>query len=310
MPDDAGCTRRRAIWHARQPERTVTTKAMTTSPLASLDTVAHLVALDVDGTLALDGYIPDGTVAAIQATVASGHHVLIATGRSLVGVAPIVKRLGLRRGRVICSNGAVTARISGRRLVVENALQFDAGRALRRAIDAIPDALLATELLGKGYQVNARFPNGLLNGRQHAVRHTQDLWTKPTTRAIVHAPDAIRLVEELGWMDVTATLGSTNKPGDWLDLTASGLSKASALEAVRLRLKVAPEHTLAVGDGYNDLPMFKWAARAVAMGNAPAEVQAAANEVCASVAERGVVHVLRSIGDVEPSVRVPRPRSI
>jgi len=258
-------------------------------------TTAHMIALDIDGTLARSGHIPDVTVAAVRGALAAGHHVVIATGRSLVGVAPIIRRLGLRRGRVICSNGAVTAWINGRRLIIEDAVRFDAGPVLQRASDAIPDALLATEVLGKGYQVNAMFPEGLLNGRQHVVRRAHDLWTAPTTRAVVHAPDVARLARELRWFDVTVTLGSTVEPGDWLDVTASGLSKASGLEAVRRRLRVAPEHTIAVGDGHTDLPMFHWAARAVAMGNAPAEVQAAADEVCGSIAKDGVVDVLRSM---------------
>lgn len=268
------------------------------NPAGLVTRTAHLLALDVDGTLALDGHIPDATVAAVRATLATGHHVLIATGRSLVGVAPIIKRLGLRRGHVICSNGAVTARISGRRLIIEDAVRFDAGPALRRAGDLKPEVLLATEVLGKGYRVNARFPDGLLNGRQHVVRRARDLWAAPTTRAVVHAPGVGRMARELRRFDVTVTLGSTTEPGDWLDLTAAGLSKASGLEAVRRRLRVAPEHTVAVGDGHNDLPMFQWAARAVAMGNAPAEVQAAAGEVCGSITEHGVVEVLHSMAGV------------
>lgn len=276
-------------------EKTVIEQALSASPTTLVANTARLVALDVDGTLALDGYIPDATVAAIQATVASGHHVVIATGRSLVGVAPIIKRLGLRRGRVICSNGAVTAWVDGSRLIVQDAVRFDAGRALQRVSDASPHALLATEILGKGYQVNAVFPDGLLNGRQYVARRTNDLWATPTTRAIAHAPDVARLGQELGGFDLTVTLGSTTEPGDWLDLTAPGLSKASALEVVRRSLRIATEHTIAVGDGHNDLPMFEWAARAIAMGNAPAEVRAAAGEVCGSVAEHGVVDVLRSM---------------
>ncbi|WP_419703022.1 HAD family hydrolase [Promicromonospora sp. NFX87] len=266
------------------------------------------MALDVDGTLALDGKIPDVTVKAVQATLASGHHVVIATGRSLVGVAPIIKRLGLRRGHVICSNGAVTAWISKSRLVIQDVVRFDAGRALQRASEAVPYALLATEILGEGYQVSAKFPDGLLNGRQHVVGLASDLWATPTTRAVVHAPHIAWLGHELGWSDVTVTLGSTIQPGDWLDLTAPGLSKASALEMVRRRLRVATQHTIAVGDGYNDLPMFEWAARAVAMGNAPAEVRAAAGEVCGSITEHGVVDVLRSMAGVRRASSLPGRR--
>jgi HAD superfamily hydrolase (TIGR01484 family) len=272
---------------------------MKTAPAETVSTrTAHMIALDVDGTLAHSGHIPDVTVAAVRGVLAAGHNVVIATGRSLIGVEPIIKRLGLRRGHVVCSNGSVTASINGRRLIVENAVRFDAGPVLQRAGEAIPDVLIATEILGKGYRVNVRFPDGLLNGRQHIVRRERDLWAAPTTRAVVHVPNASRLARELRRFDVTVTPGSTTDPGDWLDVTAPNLSKASGLEAVRRRLRVAPEHTIAVGDGQNDLRMFEWAARAVAMGNAPTEVQAAADEVCASITEHGAVDVLRSVAGV------------
>lgn len=121
------------------------------------------------------------------------------------------------------------------------------------------------------------------------------MWVAPTTRAAVHAPDVARLGRELGWFDVTVTLGSTTEPGDWLDLTAAGLSKATALESVRGRVRVDPERTVAVGDSHNDLSMLQWAARSVAMGHSPAEVRAVAGEVCGTITEHGVVDVLRSI---------------
>lgn len=270
---------------------------MTASHTAALAAPEHLVALDIDGTLADGGVIPDVTVAAVQGVVAAGHHVVLATGRSLVGVAPVIKRLGLRSGRVICSNGAVTARINGRRLVVEDVVSFDAGPAMRRVCAAIPDVLMATEVLGKGYRVNVRFPDQLLGGRQYTVWRERDLWAVPTTRAVVFAPDVASMAHELRRFDATATPGST-VPGGWLDLTAPNLSKATALEAVRRRVLVAPEHTVAVGDGHNDLPMLEWAARAVAMGNATAEVRATADEVCGSVAEHGAAHVLREIAEL------------
>lgn len=273
----------------------MTLKTMTASRRATLAPSVRLVALDIDGTLALAGSIPDVTVAAVQDVVAKAHHVVLATGRSLVGVAPIIKRLGLRRGRVICSNGAVTAWINGSRLVIEDAVRFDAGPALQRATDALPEALLATEVLGMGYRVSARFPAGTLNGRQQVVERERDLWDAPTTRAVVHAPDVAVLARELRWFDVTATPASTSGPGDWLDVTPPNISKATALEAVRRRVRVAPEHTIAVGDGHNDLPMFEWAARAVAMGHAPADVRAAAGEVCGTITEHGAADVLRSV---------------
>ena len=78
-------------------------------------------------------------------------------------------------------------------------------------------------------------------------------------------------------------------------MAANGVSKASALEQVRRRLDVDPAHTVAIGDGHNDIEMLEWAARGVAMGQAPDEVVEAAREVTTSVYQDGAARILRSL---------------
>ena len=80
-----------------------------------------------------------------------------------------------------------------------------------------------------------------------------------------------------------------------MDINPEGVSKGSALELLRRRLEVEPLHTVAVGDQRNDLEMLQWAARGVAMGNAPDEVKAVADEVTGHVDEDGLVPVLLSL---------------
>ena len=53
--------------------------------------------------------------------------------------------------------------------------------------------------------------------------------------------------------------------------------------------------TVAVGDQRNDVEMLVWAARGVAMGNAPDEVKAIADEVTGSVTDDGLADVLDSL---------------
>ena len=83
----------------------------------------------------------------------------------------------------------------------------------------------------------------------------------------------------------------------WLDLNPKGVTKASALEDLRIRLGVDAADTIAIGDGRNDLDMLRWAGRGVAMGNADDVVRAAADEVTGTIDEDGVVPVLRGLSD-------------
>ena len=103
--------------------------------------------------------------------------------------------------------------------------------------------------------------------------------------------DFAEAIDRSGLHGVAYSVGWTS----WLDVAANGVSKASALEQVRRRLDVDPAHTVAIGDGHNDIEMLEWAARGVAMGQAPPEVKKVADEVTGHVDEHGAATVLRSL---------------
>ena len=80
----------------------------------NINAAAHklMVALDVDGTLVdHDGLMSVPVREAAQAVVAAGHHVIIATGRSLGAMLPIMEHIGIDNGYAVCSNGGVTLRL-------------------------------------------------------------------------------------------------------------------------------------------------------------------------------------------------------
>jgi len=268
-----------------------------TRPLATLPR-RRLVALDIDGTILDHDQRLTEPVRAAVARVDRAEHVVIATGRSLYSTLPVLDRLGLQRGWAVCSNGSVILRLDPalpERYEVSDLVTFDPTPALELLRRHLPTALYAVEEVGRGYRLTAPFPDGELDGEQILVPFNELLNT-PATRVIVRSPelessDFLGLVTELGLHEVSYAVGWTA----WLDLAPDGVSKASALELVRERLGVAADETVAVGDGRNDLEMFGWAARAVAMGNAVPEVKAAADEVTGDVAEDGLVPVLDSL---------------
>jgi hydroxymethylpyrimidine pyrophosphatase-like HAD family hydrolase len=73
-----------------------------------------------------------------------------------------------------------------------------------------------------------------------------------------------------------------------LDIAPEGVSKASALADIAGELGVRRQDVLAIGDGRNDIEMLSWAGRGVAMGQAPLEVQEAADDVTETVENDGV----------------------
>lgn len=272
-----------------------------------------LVALDVDGTLVDHDEVLSPTVReAVCDVVAAGHHVVVATGRSLDSAAPVLGWLGLVPAEddpegpppkpyvspLVCSNGAVTVQVDpalpgGHE--VTDVVTFDPGPVLRLLVEDLPTAAFAVEDVGVGFKVAGAFPEDELTGRIEHVAF-EDLLGAPACRVVVRSPehtpeDFLEITSRLGMKGVNYSVGWSA----WLDLAPEGVSKASALEVVRQRLGVDPARTLAIGDGRNDLEMLRWAARGVAMGQAPAEVREAADEVTGTVLDDGAAAVLASL---------------
>ena len=264
-----------------------------------MEMARSLIAIDLDGTmLSRDGLMSQAVRQAVIDVADAGVDVVIATGRAIRSTMPIVDYLGLKHGFVVCSNGAVTLELDpaepdGYRIL--DIVTFDPGPALEMLRGSWPDAEVAVEEIGVGFKVSGPFPDGELVGEVRVVPWAE-LSATPATRVTFRSPtgtaeDFLTLVERIGLHSVNYAVGFTA----WLDINPEGVSKASALELVRRRLAVEPAQTAAVGDQRNDLEMLHWAARSVAMGNAPDEVKAIADEVTLDVDHDGLAPVLRSL---------------
>ena len=124
----------------------------------------------------------------------------------------------------------------------------------------------------------------------------EELLEVRATRVVVISPnhateEFLGVVEQMGLQRVSYAIGWTA----WLDIAPDGVNKATAMEWVRSRLDVPIERTLAIGDGRNDIDMLEWAGRGVAMGQAPGDVIAAANEIARAVRDDGLARVLDTL---------------
>lgn len=256
----------------------------------------HLVALDIDGTiLTYDGTLTPPVRQAIRAAEEAGHHIVIATGRSISGVTELLADLDLTGGFAVCSNGAVTVEIDpaqpkGYRFA--DTVTFNPAAVIGLIQEFLPEALYAVEVVGQGIMTNAPWPDRELHGDVEIVP-LEEMKHTDTTRVVVRSPshsgaEFSEIVHRIGLHGVSYAIGYTA----WLDLAPEGVTKASGLERVRRWLAVAPEDTVAVGDGRNDLEMVRWAAHGVAMGNAVDELKEIADEVTGNVDDDGLVAAL------------------
>lgn len=251
-----------------------------------------LVALDIDGTLVdHDGQMPAAVHDAVRLVVDANVPVVLATGRSWHGTQPVFDLLGLPPGPSIASNGAVIVNYPPQEIV--QAVTFDPAEVIAKVEELAPGTLIAVEEVGRGYRLSGEFPGGDLTGEM-VIEDVAQLSSRPVTRVILRDPDRsvdefMQLAQRLGLHGVTYFVGWSA----WLDIGPESVTKAAALAHVAGGLGVAAADVLALGDGRNDLEMLRWAGRGVAIGDAPPEVQQAADHVTDSFAAGGTASELR-----------------
>jgi len=262
-----------------------------------------LIALDVDGTILLEDetYSP-GVVEAIADAQRAGHEVMLATGRSWESTGRIVEHLAISPEYVVCSNGAVILKRTGpaespayERFHTE---QFDATEVLTLLRDHLPTARYMVEL-PSGRRLFTHHMDDWSLAEADRVSF-EELSANPVSRVVVVSEqntdeDFVDLVSRIGLNKVSYAVGWSA----WLDIAPQGVDKATGLELVRDWLGVEPQNVVVIGDGRNDIGMFRWArahgGRAIAMGQGPDEVLSEASELTASVTEGGVTAVLKAL---------------
>lgn len=255
-----------------------------------------IVALDIDGTvLHEDGTLTDATIAAVRRVAEAGHEVMLATGRSVSMTLPVLERLGIVSRFVVCANGAIIlgrdadAPVGYRRVHVET---FDPSEVLGTIRNHLESASFAVEDAEGLFRYTGSFPDGALAAASERVDF-DELTRVEATRVVVISPDHqidefLAIVDRMGLHKVTYNVGWTA----WLDIAPDGVNKATGLQYVADELGIPVSRVLAIGDGRNDIDMLGWAGVGVAMGQAPPEVLAVADETTGTDLRDGVATAL------------------
>jgi Cof subfamily protein (haloacid dehalogenase superfamily) len=257
-----------------------------------------LVASDLDGTLVRsDGTLDDRTRRAIEAAEAAGAIVVFCTARPHRGLADLAYSTS-HHTVAICNNGAMLWDLHTESVIETSPLEPAVARELVALLEAeVPGGAWAVERAGgfghePGYVTRWPIPEDATVGAVRALisepavklmlRHD-----RLTADALLErARDACGHLAELSHSSTTDAL---------LEISAAGVSKATALARLCAKHGIDRHDVVAFGDMPNDLPMLAWAGHSVAVSNAHPEVQAAADEVTASNDESGVALVLERL---------------
>ena len=225
---------------------------------------------------------------------------MIATGRSLNATLPIIEHIGIENGYAVCSNGGVTLRLDagladGYEVLAQGHLR-PRPRPCGHCASGCPPPSTRSRTRTATSSSTERFQDASFGVEAIGVDF-QTMLEATAVRVVVfsseNTPEEFNAaIRHIGLAGVTYSVGWTA----WLDIAAAGVTKASALEtaarhgSASRRTARWPSATAGTTSRCST-----WARRGVAMGQAPAEVIAAADEVTHSVYDDGAAHVLRSL---------------
>jgi Cof subfamily protein (haloacid dehalogenase superfamily) len=261
------------------------------------------VVCDVDGTLVGPlARATDEVVAAVRRAQAAGLRVGLATGRMRGAVGPLVAQLGAT-GPHVFHNGAEVH--DGVRTIATWTVppaQVDTLLTLARdRDDAYVEIYTDDRYLASSWDERARAHWDILGREPDGVlARAADLAGAEVLKATFAVFDPAAVDEVVAAISATGLLagpaGSPRTPHlHYVNATDPAADKGRALTAAAAHLGVTLAETVAIGDAPNDLSMLAVAGTAIAMGQADAEVRAAAHLVVPDVDTHGVAVALDAI---------------
>jgi Cof subfamily protein (haloacid dehalogenase superfamily) len=258
----------------------------------------RLVAIDLDGTLLRqDKTVSERTRETLRQVQGAGIGVVIVTGRPPRRARAIAREVGVS-GLAVCCNGGIVYDLATDQVVLDEMMPSEVAQRLVTDIRAaVPGIHFATERgLRFGHEPAYTAFGAYADGEEPLCDDAHILCAEGVTKLIVRHPtipaeELWAITREIAGDAATATYSGA----PFVEISATGITKASALAHLCARLGIAQAETIAIGDMPNDLPMLAWAGHSVAVANGHPEVRAAAHAVTASNEEDGVALVLERL---------------
>ena len=258
----------------------------------------RLVVSDVDGTLVdKNKTLTPGTIAAVRRLDAAGVGFTIISARPMSGLKPIADALALDVP-IAAFNGGIVFHRDGR---IESHVTIDAAvaTAVLKAADGLAvdiwvfadDRWYATSDQG----THVEHERVASNQAPVVTADFADVAARADKITFVSDDEALLrgLHAEIERFDDRATIAQSQTY--YLDVTALAANKGDGIAALAKAFDVPMAAIAAIGDQANDLPMLKRAGVAIAMGNAPEGVKAAAHHVTAGNDADGVAHAIDTL---------------
>jgi Cof subfamily protein (haloacid dehalogenase superfamily) len=257
-----------------------------------------LLVSDIDGTLVTKSKVlTPAAQAAAQSLAAHGIKLVLTSSRPPHGVALFAETLGLQTPRAAFNGGAMVdagGKILALKTIEAAAASFAISHLQSAGID--PWLFTADEWL----VINPR--GDYVEWEQNTVKMdfrvvaSFDQYIGNAGKIMGASRDFAALAEcEHELQEALGGRVAAHRSQDYyLDITHPDANKGEAVRQAAILLNIPLEETACIGDMPNDLPMFDVAAVKIAMGNAPASMQALADFVTHSNEQDGWAHAVNS----------------
>ncbi|WP_028544588.1 Cof-type HAD-IIB family hydrolase [Paenibacillus taiwanensis] len=255
----------------------------------------RIVFFDIDGTLLDDQkQIPASTRDAIKHLQEQGIETAIATGRTPATFAHIRETLNIHS--YVSLNGGYVVRND--RVVAHTPMPIDLLDRLQAVAEPNGHALgwIGTE------EMSITREHPLVD----ACLGVHDIEAPPVQPDLYKNCDIYqgllfcKEAELASYVEQLPELQFIRWHDNALDVQLQGISKAIGIQHYLEDAKLEAAHSVAFGDGLNDLEMLQYVGVGVAMGNAKEEVKRVAHRVTLSASDGGIAAALQELGLYAP----------
>ncbi|WP_148357684.1 HAD family hydrolase [Peribacillus simplex] len=257
------------------------------------------IVLDLDGTTLNERNTVNETLEQyIGELRESGKLIFIATGRTLEEVRDVLPS-GMEADGMVTANGMSV--FIGKQQIVEHALSTELVEELvakagaeeifyevhpndgtRMALLKDKDYMVKQGLMPKPETVDENEWLSRQDAVEDKIRWSEQLDISSVAKIYFFSNEMNTIREwkaELGKIKQYNAFTTASSTHHNVEVTVEGITKATGVQLLLKHFQLAPENILAVGDGENDLPLFKLAGHCVAMKNATGLVKEQADEV-------------------------------
>jgi Cof subfamily protein (haloacid dehalogenase superfamily) len=273
------------------------------------------IVLDLDGTTLNERNTVNETLEQyIGELRESGKLIFIATGRTLEEVRDVLPA-GMEADGMVTANGMSV--FIGKEQIVEHALSTELVEELvakagaeeifyevhpnegtRMALLKDKDYMVKQGLIPKPGTVDENEWLSRQDAVEDKIRWSEQLDIKNVAKIYFFSNEMNTIRKwkaELGKIKQYNAFTTASSTHHNVEVTVEGITKATGVQLLLKHFQLAPEEILAVGDGENDLPLFKLAGHCVAMKNATDLVKEQADEVTEySYREDGLYRFLKA----------------